>query len=177
MWIALWAGWSWESIVRHCLLCKFEVFYPKTIKGKKKMYWLLDFVQPKGILYLKNSIRHLWGSSMVWSDDLGLPEQVREARSLTLTLQGVGAGRRQEAWYFVDAPQVTVHYWVRTSVLAEKCETTLSSILIVRINTLHNAKPVPPANLQADDSTRGLWFSRIKTICNQRASLCKSGVG
>lgn len=45
--------------MRHCLLCKFEVFYPKTIKGKKKMYWLLDFVQPKGILYLKNSIRHL----------------------------------------------------------------------------------------------------------------------
>lgn len=69
---------------------------------------------------------------------------------------GCGGGvekRKDKAWVFCKtSPGDLACSWVRTPILAEKCETALSSILIVRINTLHNAKLVPPANLQADDT-------------------------
>jgi hypothetical protein len=74
---------------------------------------------------------------------------VREPHILSLSM-----GRRKDmVWVFCkSSPGDLAQSWVRTPILAEKCETTLSSILIVRINTLHNAKLVPPTNLQADET-------------------------
>ena len=159
--------WSWVIMGVHVTLSTFykvETFHHKTIKNKLVPGFCQELKKESYIW--KNLVRNLWGSSKVRSNDSGVSRV------------GLGRPRRKEGLgTLYTLPRWLAHYWVRTFVSEEKCETTLSSILTARINTLHNAKLVPPANLQADDSTWKPWFSRVKTVCNQITSLCKSGVG
>lgn len=58
--------------------------------------------------------------------------------------------------------------------LAESAETTFSSVLIMRINTLHSAGP--PAHLQAEESGAS-DLAESGPFLGERSPSVKSGVG
>lgn len=111
-------------------------------------------MQKRNFFLYYEVMRNLWRTIKVRCGDVGVKGAGWGVlQALSLTAVGQVRRRKGEAWVFCKSSLGDlVHCWVRTAIQAGKCETTLSSILIVRINTLHNANLLPPANLQADDT-------------------------